>query len=135
MPREVKVEGGDLEGILAAKMLYRFLGGGLVSVEAVLVSELDSGGILGPAAPVVVEGVVKAGAPLPAAPTTAPATVPAAVPLSMPIEVLGEVSLAAFPAALLVSRTDLTVVLEGLGGAMLVAILGLAIVPGGGAEP
>ena len=38
LPREVKV--GDLEGVLEAKMLYKFLGEGLVLVGSMLVSKL-----------------------------------------------------------------------------------------------
>jgi len=57
LPREVKVKGGDLEGVLAAKMLYKFLGEGLAFVEAMLHSNFDSGNVLGSAAPVVVKGV------------------------------------------------------------------------------
>jgi len=187
LPSGVKV--GALEGVLE-KMLYKFLGEGLVSVEAFVLrgivrppSTLAVAGVVtaestvpatsacsfleeveGPtlvpralptaAMAMSVAGVVKAGAPIPAAdpatvpasPTTDPSTAlavalapaPATVPsLTVSLEVFGKVSLAAFPVALLVSRVDLTVVLEGLGlgGAMLVAILGLAVITGGGAEP
>jgi len=77
LAKRSKGQRGRLRGRLGSENAVQILrGGGLVLVEAVLVSELDSGGILGPAAPVVVEGVVKAGALLPAAPTTAPATIP-----------------------------------------------------------
>jgi len=55
LPSGVKV--GDLEGILE-KMLYKFLGEGLVSVEAMLLPILGSRGIM--RLPVAVAGVVKA---------------------------------------------------------------------------
>jgi len=65
LPREVKI--GDLEGVLE-KMLYKFLGEGLVSVAAKLLPLLlvDSRGIVRPPATVAVAGLVKAGSTIPA---------------------------------------------------------------------
>jgi len=141
LPREVKV--GGLEGVLE-KMLYKFLGEGLVSVEAMLPSKVDSAVILGLPVAAVVAGVVKTSSmiSLEAASTPVPTTVPSKdlVPVVTEAGLTMHPSIVALVLPLLIAELASVVALEVVSRTLFPPAvwpvpLAAMVVPSGGSIP